>query len=62
MVGIQRVHASYQLTNKQMDPNNRACTGQKLLLYSKVHFREMRMVISPKKQILIATKLTLTQA
>lgn len=29
MVGIQRVHAPYQLKNKQMDPNNRAYTEQK---------------------------------
>lgn len=47
-----------------MDPNTRAYTEQKLLLYSKVHSIEMRVVIPPpqKKQILIGTKLTLTKA
>lgn len=50
MVGIQRVHASYQLKNKQMDPNTRAYTEQKLLLYSKIYSIEMRMVISPQNK------------
>lgn len=65
MVGIQRVHASYLLKHKQMDPNNRAYVEQKLLLYGKIYkiyFTEMRMVISPKKQILTGTKLTLIKA
>lgn len=47
MLGIQSVvHAFYVLQHKQMDPNNLVQAEQKLLLYSKVHFLEMRMVIS----------------
>lgn len=47
IIGIQRVHASYLLQHKQMDPNNRAYAEQKLFLYIKIHFIEMRMAISP---------------
>lgn len=44
-----------------MDSNNRGLE-QKLLLYSKVYFTEMRMVFPPPKHILMGTELTLKKA